>query len=343
MKYRIGSFNMRRLGNGANPKKDFEKIAEIIQGEKFDIVALQEIFSQGKGLNRLFERNLRYQLSGWERSGFGKPRDSKDTEKIQEIKKEDSGGEGYVFLWKKNRFRLAEYTDDRGRRVFEPRIVNSIGSDARGVDCSSFARTPYYIRLQPVCGGFFEFRLIDIHIFCGDDKSIDMRRAEYDKLTKEIYPKIAVQAYGVNRTPYTIAMGDYNLNLCNPLVQNKNCCISEIYSYQDGRKNIDILTVQDGLTTLRKPESLSDDPSESKYANNFDHFTYSPQLSGFTSVSYEVVDAVNKYCGGNHQEYFERISDHLPIAMDVEISGHTAFSAGFCGREGMPKDLNRRA
>lgn len=83
---------------------------------------------------------------------------------------------------------------------------------------------------------------------------------------------------------------------------------------------MEILTIQDGLTTLRKPSSVSnDDWSVSKYANNFDHFTYSPQLSNFINVSYEVVDAVNKYYDGNHQEYFENISDHLPITMDVEI------------------------
>lgn len=58
---------------------------------------------------------------------------------------------------------------------------------------------------------------------------------------------------------------------------------------------------------------------ESLYANNFDHFTYSPELSSFTRVSYKAVDAVNKYCNGDADYYRKHISDHLPIVMTIEI------------------------
>lgn len=52
MGYRIGSFNLHNLGFSAIDKKEnkrnLRKIAEIIREEKFDVVALQEILSEGK-------------------------------------------------------------------------------------------------------------------------------------------------------------------------------------------------------------------------------------------------------------------------------------------------------
>ena len=44
---------------GAYPSRDFKKIAEIIHGEKMDIVAFQEVLSEGKGVQRLLEENVR--------------------------------------------------------------------------------------------------------------------------------------------------------------------------------------------------------------------------------------------------------------------------------------------
>lgn len=51
MGYKIGSFNVRNLGMtslGKNNARDLQKIAEIIGKEKFDVVALQEVLSEGK-------------------------------------------------------------------------------------------------------------------------------------------------------------------------------------------------------------------------------------------------------------------------------------------------------
>ncbi len=317
MKYRIGSFNMRSFGKTAITKRDYGKLAEIIRGEQFDIIALQEIFSEGQAVDKLFDYHFKHQLYEWDKSDFGDP-----TPKGQK-----STGEGYIFLWKKDKFKLAEYVDERKRRTFAPRIVNSLNNDqdAEGTDCSIFARTPYYIRLQPVNGGFFEIRLVDIHFFFGgghNESFIRRRRDEFEVLTREIYPKIATNRYGVNRPAYTIALGDYNLNLRSPLrtPQDEDCYVDEEYPYQNGRKTVRIITGQKELTTLRDIDpSDTEEVPQRKYANNFDHFTYSPELSIFSSVSFKAIDAVEKYFGGNSKEYFEKISDHLPIAMDIEI------------------------
>lgn len=89
------------------------------------------------------------------------------------------------------------------------------------------------------------------------------------------------------------------------------------YSYENGKQKVHILTVKDELTTLKEADESNN--KESLYANNFDHFTYSPELSSFTRVSYKAVDAVNKYCNGDADYYRKHISDHLPIVMTIEI------------------------
>ncbi len=320
MNYRIGSFNMKNFG--MNSQKDFEKIAEIIVREDLDVVALQEILSEGKGVQRLLEQCVKYDLYNWDFC-CASPYESDDPEKREDMIQQDRRGECYAYLWKKSRFQLLEFSKMGKTRVFEPRIINSLSNDV-SVDCSFFARTPYYIRLQPLYGGFFELRLIDIHIYYGDCtlSSVRKRQIEYDVLTQTIYPELSQKRYGQNRAAYTIAMGDYNLNLFSPniQVQAKNAYLTNVYSYSEGRKKINVLTVQDQLTTLKDITRNADRTKDSQgYSNNYDHFTYSPELSEFQSVSYEVIDAVEKYCGGDFEYYYKKISDHLPIVMNIEI------------------------
>lgn len=312
MQYKIGSFNMRRFGRSA--KKDFSKIAEIITEEELDIVAMQEIFSEGYGVKNLLSQSINYELYNWDYC-FASPKESSDYEKIKDMIEEQTRGEGYVYLWNKSKLKLVEYSEFGKKRDFSPRIVSK--NDA-GIDCSGFARTPYYIRLAPRYGGFFELRLINIHIYWGSQSmsDIDKRKVEYDMLVKEIYPSISTIGYGQNRTPYTIAMGDYNLNLWSPGINTlyNNCYIPERYSYSENGDSINVITVQDQLSTLSKK-----DDGGASYANNFDHFTYSPELSEFVSASYETIDAVEKYCNGDYEYYLKNISDHLPIVMTIEI------------------------
>ena len=53
MAFRIGSFNMHNIGLaalGEDNSRDIEKIARIIREEEFDVVALQEVLSEGKAI-----------------------------------------------------------------------------------------------------------------------------------------------------------------------------------------------------------------------------------------------------------------------------------------------------
>ena len=309
---KIGSLNMRNWSYSS--RKDFQKIAEIIVSEEFDVIALQEILSEGKGVQRMLESEVKKELYNWD-VRFGFPYESSDQDKISDMINRDKRGEGYAFLWNKTRFKLAEFKKLGEKREFEPRIINSMQNDVHA-DCSIFARTPFYIRLQPIYGGFFELRLINIHIYYGKNSlsDINKRRLEYKILANKIYPGIAKRTYGNNRFPYTIAMGDYNLNIPTPLVtpQTPNASIDEMLD--------EIVTVQEKLTTLSGTDtSNSNIPNSGKYANNYDHFTYSLKSSPFKSVFYDRVDAVEKYCSGDYSFYRDNISDHLPIKMIVDI------------------------
>lgn len=321
MEYRIGSFNMKQFG--ANAKKDLAKIAEIIAEEDLDIVAFQEIFSEGKGIEKLLREFAENELYEWD---FRVPDPS-------ETKSFEPRGETYAYLWNKRKFKLIEFSKLGNKRVFYKIVTRN---DA-GIDCSVLARAPFYIRLQPRYGGFFELRLINIHIFYGDRtlSSVARRQAEFKILTEHIYPSINTKAYGQNRKAYTIAMGDYNLNIFSPYVQTeaRNCYLPtdqtiqdgegniHVLTFQDGKKEIHIMTVQDQLSTL-KSENCGDTSLcdvDKGYANNYDHFTYSPEWSPFVNVSFRTIDAVEKYCGGDYLYYRQNISDHLPIVMTVEI------------------------
>ena len=312
MKYRIGSFNLKNFG--AYPRRDFEKIAEIIRKEELDIVAFQEILSQGKGLENLLRYYVKHEFYNWDFC-WASPRESSDISKIGELIQNDSRGEGYAYIWNKRLFKLAEFSKLGERKSFARRIINSLSNDVYA-DCSFYARTPYYIRLQPCYGGFFEFRLINLHIYYGSNALSDVqkRQLEYETLVKDIYPSISKRRYGDFRPAYTIAMGDYNLNIFRPHIPaQSNAYLQEVYNFKD----FQVITAQDQLTTLKTTQQSNE--SGNGYANNYDHFTYSPELTHSVPISCGVIDAVAKYCGGDFEYYRTNISDHLPIVMEIRI------------------------
>ena len=269
---------------GANSQKDLEKIARIITEEQMDVVALQEILSEGKGIKRLLEQCVKYELYDWDFC-WASPQESTDLDKIKDMIVNDTRGECYAYLWNKKKFKLAEMTRFGQRRIFELRFIN-------------------------------------IHIYYGDNRlsSLEKRSIEYDILTHDIYPDLSTKRYGDFRTAYTVAMGDYNLNIYTPgVVTSSKNYLAPVYSYCDGDRKINVLTEQKGLSTLSRQNVEGSDQTLRRYANNYDHFTYSPELSGFNKVSFEVVDAVNKYCNSDFEYYNDNISDHLPIVMTIDI------------------------
>ena len=125
MSYRIASFNVKNLSGASG--RDLDRIAAIINDNEIDIVAMQEVLSEGKiltgiGLNSVsgqaksYEKSLQRRLRGNWRICWCDP---KTNAKNYPYLGEDSRGEGYAFLWNADKFELP--LDKKGKEIL-PRI-----------------------------------------------------------------------------------------------------------------------------------------------------------------------------------------------------------------------------
>ncbi|SEG39751.1 Endonuclease/Exonuclease/phosphatase family protein [Eubacterium ruminantium] len=331
MGYKIGSFNLKNIGATALGKstKNLELIANIILKEKFDVVALQEVLSEGKAFTAEYTKKsiLNYLGKNWDFRWA-----DVNTERVT-----DKRGEGYAFLWNKNRLQLSKIALSNGKtRVFNPRTID--------INKEDMVRKPFYARFTPVGtlvgGPRIELRLICVHTYYGDDsnKARNIRQRELDVLLKDIYPRISDRRYGVygNGMPsYTILLGDYNVILKRPW---KEKAYSEIDAKRqlEGKRKMDrpaelvvdedgdivisrkwdnrrIKTVQDQFTTLQPDNDRG-------YINDYDHFSYDEEQFKDVWVSAKRIDAVRKYCKDDFTEYFKSVSDHIPIQMVIELN-----------------------
>lgn len=302
---RICSFNIMNFGENSTIDR-FLAIRDIIKSEKIDIVAFQEVL---RGNDNLVPYVRNY-MQDWD-ARFCLPPETKDREK-----QGDKRGEGYVFAWDTKRFSLAETEDKDKMRVFEPTTFGSSDNNLH-VDCKRMIRAPLYGRFIPQ-KGFYELRLISVHLYYGDQskKKIEARKAEYNTYVDEVYPTFSKKRYGNNRYAYTVAMGDYNLNLKSPktVAAVKESPSAVIVSDKRIVNDQVIATVQDELTTVSKENN-------GRYVNNYDHFTYSTSDLERTDDRCEVwrIDAVHKYYEGSFENYFDKVSDHVPIIYDLYI------------------------
>lgn len=313
MRFRFGSFNMFNMA--AYGEKNYQKIAEIIRQEDFDVVAFQEILSEGKALEFYVMKYLPNYDFKWV-----------DTTASSTFSfSADQRGEGFAFAWKKNRLQLASSATKNGTRVYEPRKINEEVRDSSSI----FFRQPLYARFVPIYGGFFEFRLINIHLYFGNNNTPDIvkRKAEYNYLVNRIYPTISTERrYGNNREAYTIIMGDYNLNLCGPRngLENKAVRYPYIEEPEVLIGNQIIRTVQDELTTLKSSvqgEALQEGSTKG-YSQNYDHFTFDICVLEEEGIKYKArrIDAVKQYYNEDFVSYRHEISDHVPIVLELAIN-----------------------
>ena len=336
--YRIGSFNLHNIGTGAfTNDRDLEKIANIILAEKMDVVALQEVLTEGKIFTKddlpssITKKNIISYLGGPEHWGFEWA--FSGDESIRH--------EGYAFLWNKDRLDLSTAEVMRNgkkfTRVYTPRMIKVNHKDMR--------RQPYFARFTPrgkAGGSNFEIRLLCVHTYFGDDNVADrmIRQNELDVLLTDVYPQMAAANFQNALPRYTILLGDYNAEL----VTDENlAAVAERNVYRrsigmkipavmktDGegkvhsdRYNVDIVTKQDQLTTLKLKNADSSDESlaDRGYASNYDHFSYDENaLSHVVKKKPRRIDAVRLYCKDDYQEYFKKISDHIPIIMELQIN-----------------------
>ena len=280
MGYIIGSLNARHLsGRGSH---DLGKIAEIIRAEQFDIIALQEVKSQ-----RPID-DLKARLYGWE--GYhGKSQSDSD----YGAGHEDRGsGLGFAFLW--NTQRVRECSKDG-----EPEIITR--------HTSNITRKPFFGRFTPdgLGGPFCEFRLINIHLFHGENYAAGapQRLMEFETVTKEIHNYFSNRRYGDFMQAFTIILGDFNLSAV--FCQNYSMATAKYF----------IKTDQINKTTISKPDSQ--DPG---YRNDYDHAAYDERKFAATDVIVDRIESVGKYLGSDFEEHWKKISDHVPIKIELIIN-----------------------
>lgn len=284
-------------------RKNLDKIANIIVSEKFDIIALQEIFSK-RAMDNILIRLGKNWTGMW---------DSPNARTAQ-------AAEGYAFIWNKRRINLAESVMSNGRRIYYPRIYNQYKID-RENNQAPLIRNPYYGRFIPVYG-FFEIRILNVHIMYSaksNENKISLsdvikRKKEFEVIARNIYAKEADKRYGNNMPAYTVIAGDYNLNLNRPWT--KWPYVDEVIKIEDKSNVKYVRTVQDQLTTLKK---TTDNNETRGFANNYDHFSYDTNRFRGIKLESRRIDTVRKYEEDDFDRHREEISDHIPIMMNINL------------------------
>lgn len=317
MDIRIGSLNCLDLSQYSDFKKDISLIARIIIREKFDVIALQEVSKEGLGLV----------LTALNRTGGGQKWEG------------CSDNNDYAFVWNAKHMTLPKTRLPSGQiRVFYPHVYNRYKRDPE-LKKLSIKRPPFYGRFQTNHPGLpkVELRLINTHIRWSKGKDgkefapavgkLDMRKFEFQALTRCIYYYVSDKVYGKPEgessplTAYTILLGDYNMNLResgagSPCLGNlERVTIS--CGRSDSRAKI-IVTKQSELTTLKKQDE-SEEQNAQIFANNYDHFSYDKNRFSGTRKRISRVNTVEKYCHNDPQEHIEKVSNHTPIKMSLNI------------------------
>jgi endonuclease/exonuclease/phosphatase family metal-dependent hydrolase len=267
MSYRIGSFNCLNFGLGY--KKNTQMFADIIYEENLDVIALQEI-KRPEAVDMILKGLPNYWKGCHDSYGnFSSPND-------------------YAYIW--NTRRLKECSRDES-----PEVFSHIKSD-------NLIRKPYYGRFSPLGtpgGAFFEFRLIDTHLYYGSNNATDKskRADEFLMLANEVYTRINKKRYGNNMPSYTIMLGDYNMTTA--------------WCERQNIENQNIETFQHELTTLKSKEN--------GFSNNYDHFTYDTVSFSGISANVSRINSVEKYYGNNYEKHREEISDHVPILIEINL------------------------
>ena len=333
MSYKIGSFNVRNL-SFATGKERLDHIADLIK--EFDIIALQEVLSAGKmlegtqvdnpaGQQIAYENSLRFRLGeNWDMCWLDPHSESKWYPYIGN----DARGEGYAFLWRKDKFKCP--VNENGKEI-RPGIFRQYKTDKSSGEIR-LIRDPGYGRFQMVDPPYAEIRLITTHIIYNKPKAenlkviVDaseykMRKNEFNILAKDVYTRISENYKDINcNVPYTVILGDYNLNLMKSgagkpyvptiVVLDKNGNI--LSTVRDIRENESyrIHTVQEDLSTINR--------AGNDYSSNYDHFTYDDHTEQVVQekVAHRM-DAVKRL--GDFKTYKDKVSDHIPIMLEIDL------------------------
>ena len=344
--YKICTFNIQHFNTTstkAHPLPRIKTIAEMIDKNRFDVIAIQEIV-RTEVIAKLLETlkalpsNNTCKWDGCaELSGTS-----------------GEGGEFYGFIWNSNRLKPIEAA--KKIRVRNNKIL----------------RPPLYIRFKPISTKTdFEIRLLNIHLRFSNNKRFDAeeyknsldntedlfdmekelnnqrkeiveaRRAEFDALI-DCYKNIMNPASTKNeyaKQAYTIILGDYNLCLDDsPKLHSesyqgngtRNCVElnnGKIILKTTGKYKTTLRTVpKDIKEKLEQNQSISFEDENrypSKWSHNYDHFTYNIKQMG--DAEYNNGRSTHPDLGMKPRwkqvyDYRRKYSDHIPLVYSFDIS-----------------------
>ena len=208
----------------------------------------------------------------------------------------------------------------------ELKDLKELGYELEDLNSSSYDQISNVLKKDPYY--YNELRLQKLKKLSSMD-DIKRRRAEVNNLIKEVLAREDDGGYA----KYAFMLGDYNLNLENSDAKNQRASIEPVIWYREGTsEEKEFVIKQDKLTTLKTPPKEENDPNDeygklmfdARFANNYDHFTYNSQISQLDgrgldiSVSRLDIDN-NNILGLSGRDYFNSISDHLPIIIEIEI------------------------
>ena len=314
--YTIGSFNVNNLSRSTSTRYRASQIADILRHEGMDLVAFQEVIDADALIPILGSLG-----PNWDSVWIN----SRPKQGMPDVD-HDPRGEGYAFLWDKRRLRKIQTTLLNGsEEIDEPKTFDHYRVD-KSLGQKELIRDPVFGRFTAsgLGGGNFELRLLCDHIrYNGISEEKDrffwpMRHNEFDVLAKTLYPRLADAQYGTQMPAYTIVLGDYNMNLQRIWTKQPYMSAAEETVLVDQKK---IITVQDQLTTLKKPNYKKPEEKTAGYQHNYDHFSYDAgRLSSLNPVARRIDIVANSYYSiyyGDYDRYREEISDHLPIVLTL--------------------------
>ena len=275
----------------------------------------------------------------------------------------DTASGGYHIVPQPSKARKTKIIRDRS-----PQIYSNYHAAQDGL---RLIRDPLYARLILKEKKVVELRIIVAHLIYGkptisggsDDFTIDegaiaLRRKEFNTLAGKIYQRIS-EDHAVREctVPYTLLMGDYNLNLKyggagGPyLTENQYECRETLGHYADGTEIVAAVAFFDEyghLVSSDVPEeklkqfcretgerqggsvmriytaqsqlsTLKRD--ESGYANNYDHFSFDDRVKSRAS-DIKNLRALHEFVGDSDAEfdtYKSKVSDHVPIIIELNL------------------------
>ena len=315
--YRIASFHITDLSRTTSTYYRATQIADILRHEDVDLAALQGVRDE-EALVPILGSLGRNWSASWLLS---RPRKG-----VRDVD-HDPRGDGYAFLWDRRRFRLLDTRLlDGTSQTTEPSVYQRYHIDKEKGQ-QELVTDPVMGRFTAsgLGGGNFELRLICDRIrYNGLDDIKDrrywpLRQNEFEVLAGTILPHEEDMVYGAQMPAYTLILGDYNLNLRREWTKKPF-----LETPPDGLriKEKRILTVQDQLTTVKRPKDGKSQEPTVGYANNYDHFTYNiNRMEKLRPVERRVDVIGNGYYQnyfGNYDRYREEISEHLPIILTIQ-------------------------